>query len=188
MKRHVAAVVALVTSLVVVDSHVDWVQLDGRGLLNVNGQHWDLLGWSAEQARSWQHDCGTLPPLPLDSPTARAVLEVIQGHSLPDSQSARGLQLREKNGWAIAEVAFDTLKPALVVVRSQGQAWRVQDQAVWSGATAPWHSGDFVRRYLQRQAPGLPQDLLACIAIDPSRYGQGPGGLGPVPSRGSAQP
>ena len=39
----------------------------------------------------------------------------------------------------------------------------------------------FVRRYLRHQAPDLPQALLDCILVDPARYGEGPGGLGPVP-------
>lgn len=185
MKRHVAAVVALVTSLAVIDSHVDWEQLDGRGLLAVNGQRFDLRGWASELALAWQRDCSALPLLTADSPTAQAVVRVIQRHSLPDSLSARGVQLRQLDDWSLAEVTFDTLKPALVVLRLQEGQWRVQDQAVWSGATAPWHSGDFVRRYLRRQAPELPQALLACMDIDPARYGQGPGGLGPVSTPGS---
>ncbi len=180
MKRHVATVLALLTSLVVIDSHVDWEQLDGRGLLSVNGQRHDVQGWASERFRAWQSDCTALPPLPPDSPTAQTVLAVVQQHSPPDSLSARALQLRRLNDWVLAELSFDTLKPTLVVLRLQDGGWRVQDQAVWSGSTAPWHSGDFVRRYLHRQAPELPQTLLACMAIDPSRYGQGPGGLAPV--------
>ena len=38
MKRHVAAVVALVATLMVIDSHVDWVRQDGQSLVEVNGQ------------------------------------------------------------------------------------------------------------------------------------------------------
>jgi hypothetical protein len=110
---------------------------------------------------------------------------VIQQHSLPDSQSARWLQLQQLGDWSVAEVAFDVLKPTLVVLRLQSGQWRVQDQAVWSGSTAPWHSGDFVRRYLRQQAPDLPQALLACVSVDPARYGAGPGGLGPISDLGA---
>jgi hypothetical protein len=116
------------------------------------------------------------------------VLPVIQQHSLPDSQSARWLQLLQLlqlGDWSVAEVDFDTLKPTLVVMRLNAGQWRVQDQAVWSGSTAPWHSGDFVRRYLRQQAPDLPQALLNCVSIDPARYGAGPGGLGPVSALGT---
>ena len=195
MKRHVAAVVVALTSLLVVDSHVDWVRQDGMRLLEVNGQRFDVRGWAAEQWLALRSDCTPVSRWPTDnptestpdSPTARAMLTVIQQHSLPDSQSARWLQLQQLGDWSVAEVAFDVLKPTLVVLRLQAGQWRVQDQAVWSGSTAPWHSGDFVRRYLRQKAPDLPQALLDCVSIDPARYGAGPGGLGPVSALG-AQP
>jgi hypothetical protein len=188
MKRHVAAILVLLTTAVVVDSHVDWERLDGRRLLAVSGQRFDVQGWAAEQALTWRRDCSALAPLPMDSPAADRVLAVIRQHSQPDSQSARGLQMRLLGDWAVAEVTFDTLKPALVVLRLQGGQWRVQDQAVWSGSTAPWNSAHFVRRYLRQQAPDLPQALLDCTDIDPVRYGPGPGGLGPAPPNRALQP
>ena len=179
MKRHVAAIVVFITALLVIDSHVDWVSQDGGKLLEVNGQRFDLRGWAAEQTRAWQNDCNDLPMPSSDSPTAQAILLAIQQHSLPDSRSARWLQLLQQDGWSVAEVAFETLNPSLVVLRLQGGQWRVQDRAVWSGSTAPWHSGDLVRRYLREQAPGLPKALIDCVKVDPKRYGPGPGGLGP---------
>ena len=188
MKRHVAAILVLLTTAVVIDNHVDWERLDGRRLLSVSGQRFDVTGWAAEQALAWRRDCRQLAPLPMDSPAAEQVLEVIRQHSLPDSQSARGLQWRLLGEWVVAEVAFDSLKPALVVLRLQGGQWRVQDSAVWSGSTVPWNSAHFVRRYLRQQAPDLPQALLDCIDIDPVRYGPGPGGLGPAPSHRTQQP
>ncbi|MCE2781070.1 hypothetical protein [Limnohabitans sp.] len=188
MKRHVAAVLVFLTTAVVIDSHVDWERLDGRRLFNLNGQRFDVQGWAAEQALQWRRDCSAFAPLPLDSPTAQAVLTAIQQHSLPDSQSARGLQMRRQGNWSVAEVTFETLKPALVVLQLNTGQWRVQDQAVWSGSTAPWNSAHFVRSYLRQQAPDLPQALLQCIDIDPQRYGPGPGGLGPVPPSGKSQP
>ncbi len=188
MKRHVAAVVALVATLVVIDSHVDWVGLDGQSLIEVNGQRHDLRGWAAEQMLQLRRNCSPVHALAADHPTAQAVLAVIQQHSLPDSRSARWLQLQQQADWSVAEVAFDTLNTSLVVLRLQGGQWRVQDKAVWSGSTAPWHSGNFVRRYLRQQAPDLPQALWACVSVDPARYGTGPGGLGPVAFSGPRQP
>ena len=92
MKRHVAAVVVALTAWLVIDSHVDWVPQDGKRLLEVSGQRWDLRGWAAEQLLQLRRDCTPVSRWPPDSPTARAVLPVIQQHSLPDSQSARWLQ------------------------------------------------------------------------------------------------
>jgi hypothetical protein len=80
--------------------------------------------------------------------TAAAVLHVIQQHSLPDSLEARLLQLHKQADWAIAEVAFKTLSPSIVVLHQAKGDWRIQENAVWSGSTAPWLAADFVRRYL----------------------------------------
>lgn len=188
MKRHVAAVVALLATLVVIDSHVDWVRLDGKSLIEVNGQRFDLQGWAAEQLLALRRDCAPVYPLPHNHPTSQAVLAVIQQHSLPDSHSARWLQTQQQGDWSVAEVAFDSLNPSLVVLHLQGGQWRVQDKAVWSGSTAPWHSADFVRRYLRKQAPQLPQALLACVTIDPARYGTGSSGLGPMVATADSTP
>lgn len=178
MKRHVAAVLVVITSGLVVDSHVDWVHLDGRGLLEVSHQPLDVRGWAADWLLRMRSNCTAVNRLSADSVTAGVVLQVIRQHSLPDSQSARWLQLQQMGDWAVAEVAFDALKPTLVVLRLQSGQWRVQDQAVWSGTTTPWHSGDFVRRYLRQQAPDVPSTLVNCLRVDPSRYGLGPDGLG----------
>ena len=129
MKRHVAAVVALLSAVLVVDSHVDWVSHDGAQLMEVNGQRFDLPGWGREQALKLRRDCSSVPPLASDTATARAVLAVIQQHSLPDSRSARALQVRQLGEWSITEVAFDTLNPSLVVLHWQDGQWRVQDRA-----------------------------------------------------------
>jgi hypothetical protein len=188
MKRRVAAILVLLTTAMVIDSHLDWVRLDGRRLLAVSGQRFDVHGWAAEQVLAWRRDCSQLAPLPMDSPAVDDVLRVIRQHSLPDSQSARGLQIRLMGDWVLAEMAFDKLKPSMVVLRLQGGAWQVQDPAVWSGSTAPWNSAHFVRHYLRQQAPGLPQALLDCTDIDPVRYGPGPGGLGPAPPNRALKP
>lgn len=173
MKRHVAAVVALLTTWAVLDSHVDWVEQDARPLLEVNGQRFDVLGWVAEQQRAWARDCSAVATADGDTAGPLVVLEAIAQHSPPDSLSARWLQWRSWGEWGVAEVSFDTLQPSLVVLRWQEGKWRVQEAAVWSGSTAPWNSADFVRRYLRQQAPELPQTLLQCLNIDPMRYGPG---------------
>lgn len=177
MKKHVAVILVVLTSTLVLDSHVDWVRQDGEPLMEISGQRFDLHGWAAERWRQLRQDCSALPLLPLDSADAQAGLVAIAAHSPPDSRSARPLQWQQLEDWAVAEVAFDTLNPSLVVLRQSTQQgsrmWRVQERAVWSGSTAPWHSGHFVRRYLRQQAPDMPEGLLQCVVVDPQRYRSG---------------
>lgn len=180
MKRHVAATLLGVLGLLVIDSHVNWVPHDQGTLLEVSGQVFDTRGWASEQWRRWRTQCQAVKGQAVPMATVNAVFQVIQQHSLPDSLEAQILQVQTQGDWAIAEVAFKTLNPSIVVLRQWGGAWHIQDTAIWSGSTAPWHAADFVRRYLRQQAPELPETLLACFPIDLARYGQGPGGLGPV--------
>jgi hypothetical protein len=180
MKRHVAATLLGVLALLVIDSHVRWVPHDQGTLLEVSGRVFDARGWASEQWRTWRTHCPDMQAQVVPSAAANAVLQTIQQHSLPDSLDAQLLQVQTQGDWAIAEVAFKTLNPSIVVLRQMGGAWHIQDSAIWSGSTAPWHAVDFVRRYLRQQAPELPEPLLACFAVDLARYGQGPGGLGPV--------
>jgi len=182
MKKHVAATLLGVVGFLVMDSHIHWVPHDQGTLLEISGQVMDPQGWASEQWRRWRSHCQEWngQEVPRQTAKANAVLQVIQQHSLPDSLEAQLLQLRMQGDWAMAEVTFKTLNPSIVVLRQWGGAWHIQDTAVWSGSTAPWHAADFVRRYLRQQAPELPEPLLACFPIDLVRYGQGPGGLGPV--------
>lgn len=188
MKRHVAATFLGILGLVVLDSHINWVPHDHGTLLEVSGRVFDARGWASEQWRQWNTPCPELETSKISYGSTAAVLRTIQQHSLPDSLEAKLLQVQTQNDWAMAEVTFKTLNPSIVVLRQSAGAWLIQDSAVWSGSTAPWHAADFVRRYLRQQAPDLPETLLTCFAIDLNRYGQGTGGLGPVDLKTSDRP
>jgi hypothetical protein len=170
MKRHVAATLLGVIGWGVMDSHIDWVAQDHGTLLEISGQKVDARGWIAEHWRQWRQDCRWVQRPPTDTATAIAVLQTIRQHSLPDSMEANLLQLHLQADWAIAEVIFKSLSPSIVVLRQHNGAWHIQDSAVWSGRTTPWQAADFVRRYLQRQAPQLPRALRDCVPIEASRY------------------
>lgn len=170
MKRHVAATVLGVLAVLIVDSHLDWVQLDHRTLLQVNGQSVDVQGWTAEQWRQLRKDCRRVNKEATTSATAHAVLQVIAQHSPPNSLEAQLLQWHTQADWGLAEVEFKTLSPSIVVLHQTDGRWQIQDNAVWSGSTAPWNAADFVRRYVRQKAPQMPQALLDCMAIDERRY------------------
>jgi hypothetical protein len=170
MKRHVGATLLGVLGLLTLDNHIDWVEQDHGILLAINGKQHDPKGWVTERWRAWWQDCRAVKAPDLQSPTAQAVLRTIRQHSLPDSRDAELLQLHQLADWSIAEAVFPSLNPSLVVLRQIDGQWQIQDAAVWSGSTAPWHAGHFVRHYLQKQSPELPSALLNCVPIDAARY------------------
>ena len=170
MKRHVGATLLGVIGLLTLDNHIDWVEQDHGILLAINGKQHDPKGWVTERWRAWQQDCRAVITPDLRSTTAQAVLRSIQQHSLPDSREAQLLQLHQLADWSIAEASFPSLNPSLVVLRQRDGQWHIQDAAVWSGSTAPWHAPHFVRHYLQKQSPELPSALLHCVPIDAARY------------------
>lgn len=167
MKQHVALTVAVLTAVLVLDSHVDLTQRDGRTALLVNGRLHDVQGWLAETGNRFFRRCeAVLTPGDAD---AQALLNAVRSYSPPDSQDGRLVQAWQMGEWAVAEVHFSRLKPTLVVLQ-QAPDWRVWPQAVWSGSTAPWRVNDFVRRYLQQQAPEVPPGLLACVDVEPLHF------------------
>lgn len=165
MKRHVALSVLGVLGFFIVDSHVDIVSRDGGKLLEVSGRMYDTHGWISEKLRHWTQDCSPIHVEVTNGVLAVSILEIIEQHSLPDSMNAKLLQLHVQGDWAIAEVIFPTLNPSIVVMHRVSDTWKIQDDAVWSGETSPWNEADFVRRYLQKKKPELPQALINCTPI-----------------------
>lgn len=164
MKKHVALPMAVLMALVLLDSHVDLVERDGRKALLVNNRLHDVQGWLAETGNRLVRRCDQ-PPTPADA-DARAWLDAVKQFSPPDSLDARLVRSWQLQDWAVVQVHFPHLKPALVVLQNDPD-WQVLPQAVWSGSTAPWRVNDFVRRYLQQQAPAVPAGLLACVEVEP---------------------
>jgi hypothetical protein len=167
VKRHVALSVALLTALLVLQSHVEPVERDGRTALLVSGRLHDVQGWWAESVNRLTRRC--TPVQAPDPAQAQALLAAVRQYSPPDSRDARLQQAWQLGDWAIAEVHFARLKPTLVVLQ-RAPGWQVLPQAVWSGSTAPWRIHDFVRRYLRQQAPGVPEALLACLELEPMHF------------------
>jgi hypothetical protein len=69
----------------------------------------------------------------------------------------------------VAELTFEKLSPAVVLLQSDGPTGTLTERAIWSGSTEPWRSGPHIRAYLRARAPQAPQALLACL--DPVSFG-----------------
>jgi hypothetical protein len=162
MTRHVAATLLVLTTLGVINTHVDVEAQDGRYFGVWQGQKHDVMGWVTEGSNQLWRDCNAVQRLPSDSPMAAQVLALIRDYSPPDSRQAKLVSLQRQGDWLMAELAFAKLNPAVVVLRDASDGLTLPERAVWSGSTAPWQPGPRIRDHLQRQVPEVPVSLLAC--------------------------
>lgn len=167
MKRHVALIVLALTAAVVIDLHVDWRRADNGVLLRVGEQDIDAWGHARDAWTRLTRRCKSVQTLQIDDPAWAAVQSAVRAYSPPDSQTARVVALSREGEWLLAQVVSDTLMPAVVTLRSQGQTTDLVPRGVWSGNTAPWIAAPWVRDYLRRQVPQLPPALTDCLEIAP---------------------
>lgn len=165
MKRHVAGIVLALTAAVVIDLHVDWRRADNGVLLRVGEQDVDAWGHAREAWTRLTRRCQAVQALQADDPAWTAAQAAVRAYSPPDSQTARVVALSRQGEWLLAQVVSDTLMPAVVTLRWQGQAPEPVPRGVWSGNTAPWIAAPWVRDYLRRQVPQLPPSLTDCLEI-----------------------
>jgi hypothetical protein len=163
MKRHVALTLLAITTLGILNAHVDLPRVDGRRFVQAQGELHDPLGWWEDQWTQLTRRCGSVRAVPAGSALERASLDALRGYSPPDSQSARLLQLHSVGDWLLAELEFETLSPAMVVLRVADGRPQVVERAIWSGDTRPWRPAPLIRRHLAAQAPDLPTALLDCL-------------------------
>lgn len=167
MKRRAAVIVLAITTALVIDLHVDWRRADNGVLLRAGEQDIDIWGHAREAWTRLTRSCGSVQHLHADDPTWRATQDAIRAYSPPASHTARVVALSRQGDWLLAEVTSDTLMPAVVTLRSQGPTLALVPQGVWSGNTAPWLAAPWIRDYLRRQVPDLPQALAQCLQVAP---------------------
>lgn len=163
MRRHVGITVLLVLSVGLAVQHVRLDRQDNGWLLNVYGSPVDVQGRIADAKSSLQRltlPCQTLQTVPSD--TQSQVLRTIQRHSPPDSDSAQLLQVSTTGAWALAEVGFSKLSPAVVLLEFADGMWRIPATGIWSGTTHPWRASPLIRNYLLSRNPSAPAALLHC--------------------------
>ena len=163
MKKHVALTLLLVTTLGVLNAHVDVPRVDGRRFVLTQGQMYDAIGWGEDLWTRTTRRCSQVRTLGSTELVHAQALAAIQAYSPPDSHSARLRQLQQAGDWLLAEVEFEQLSPAVVVLQVQSGRVVVLPTAIWSGDTQPWRPAPLIRRHLQTQAPLLPRALLDCL-------------------------
>ncbi len=171
-RRRALQALALAAPLLLVVSLVRLLPQDQGVLLEIAGTPVDAAG---RLQGAWQRlvrDCGAVQRWPAGSAPWLQARQALAAHSPPASHGARPLQLLQQGDWLLAEVLWDQpgtttitapLDPAIVPLRRLGAGLQVVTAGVWSGDTGPWAAPVFIRRWLQRQLPGLPPDLALCL-------------------------
>lgn len=169
MKRHVAATLLVLTTLGVLNAHVDVEAQDGRYFGVWQGSKHDVVGWLEDHSNQLSRNCSSVHQLAPDSPAAGQVLALIREYSPPDSRQAELISLQQQGNWLVAELNFAKLNPAVVLLQQDGEKLLLPERAVWSGSAAPWRPGPRIRSHLKASQPlseslrePVPESLLAC--------------------------
>ena len=163
MRRRAGLVVLMIVWLLLVVQHVRVQQQDNGWLLNVYESTLDVKGFAADQwvrALRLGSQCQALQ-VPHEQ-TPEALIQAIYGYSPPDSSSARVLWLGVFQGWSVAELEFDLLSPAVIVLKQDEQGWHIPLTGIWSGHTHPWRASPLIRDFLSTRNPDVPKQLLHC--------------------------
>lgn len=145
-------------------SHLDIERSEGGWLLRVDGRPVDLAGELSERYTRLTRDCRPVQDLAAQDPMRAAVTQAIAQYSPPDSLSARLVQVSHQGPWYLAQVKFDHLQDAVVLLTRSPQGLAIAEDAVWSASTFPHKPEPVIRRYLQAKAPAAPRALIDCFA------------------------
>jgi hypothetical protein len=164
MKKKVAWTMLVLVLLGVVASHVSWEEKDNGYLLVLDGREVDFLGQLGNVGNRVRRNCERVSFLSPQDPRYEDVKTTIQAYSPPQSGSAKLAGVWATGDWRLAEVEFDQLLPAVVLMHSQNGTNTIVPNAVWSGYTQPWKAAPHIRRYLALQGgASVPTDLYDCF-------------------------
>lgn len=167
MKRRASVMVLLAMVILLPVSHLEIRASDDSWLMLVDGRPVDVAGHIAERYTAWRSDCRPVQDVPANSPTHASALQAIRQHSTPDSLSAQILRLTRQGDWLLAQVRFEQLQEAVLVLQERPQGAAIADSGVWSGSTHPHRPAPVIRRYLQSRVPQLPTSLIDCFVPEP---------------------
>ncbi|MFM2239082.1 MAG: hypothetical protein RJA69_456 [Pseudomonadota bacterium] len=163
MKKSVALATLTATCVWVASLHVDWTAHDNGHLLVIDGAPVDLLGEVSERWNKATRQCTQVRRVSADEHIHAQALSVIMAYSPPQSRLARLVSLWARDDWLLAEVEFEELFPAVVLIDRSTPHLSIVPQAVWSGVTKPWKAAPHIRHYLSGHVTGVPVDLFRCF-------------------------
>ncbi len=163
MHRRASIYLLLLVMAGVFFNHVSLRHEDNGYLLVIDEREIDIIGLAHERWVRLRRNCEGVSSLGAESPQHERVKQLIQAYSPPSSASAQITSLVSTQAWALAEVEFKELLPAVVLIKfSEGEP-SIVPHAIWSGYTSPWRAAPHVRAYMATQAPQAPAELLDCF-------------------------
>lgn len=167
MRRSTALVLLSACLVLVPLSHVQIEPMDDTWLLRIDGRPVDVSGRMAGHWNRLVRNCQAISHVPPNDPLHARALQAVRQYSPPDSQSGQLRSLVRSSDWALAELQFSQLPNTVALLRETPAGLAIEPRSVWSGTTHPFDTGHFVRRYLQKQVPEAPLELIRCFEPTP---------------------
>ena len=170
MMKHVSLVLLTVLTPLVFFSHFSWSTTENGVLFNLDGRDLDFSGMVKEKWRRATNTCSSVNRLSISDARHESIKRLIQSYSPPDSHHIETLHMWTQGDWAVAEVEFKHLLPAVVTLKNIEQNAEIVDDAIWSGLTHPWTAGPLIRNYLHKSQTPAPQMLLDCFELQTKSF------------------
>jgi hypothetical protein len=163
MPKRISIYVLLMVTLGVFLNHFSIEHKENGYLLMVDGREVDAIGIVQDKWVKLTRNCSRVRSVDTQMPERLTLLQLIRDYSPPSSESAHVVQAVTTGKWALVEVKFNDLLPAVVLIDQTLQPPQIVPNAIWSGETHPWRPAHFVRQYISNKVPQVPSDLLDCF-------------------------
>lgn len=170
MNKHVSLALIFLLTPMIVFSHINWSKTDNGWLFNVDGRDVDFAGVIQDKWRKTSTSCRTVTELESSDPRHQEIKSLVQSYSPPDSTQVTAIHVWTRGTWAVAEVEFEKLLPAVVTIKNIDKDPAVVEDAIWSGFTKPWVAGPFIRSYLSQSKNPAPRVLLDCFEMQTKSF------------------
>jgi len=163
MPQRISIYVLLLVTLGVFLNHFSFEHKENGYLLMVDGREVDAIGIAQDNWVKLTRNCSRVRSVDAQTYELLTLLQLIRDYSPPASETAHVIQAATTGNWALVEVKFKDLLPAVVLIDQTVQPPQIVPNAIWSGETHPWRPAPFVRQYISNKAPQAPADLLDCF-------------------------
>lgn len=148
MPQRISIYVLLLVTLGVFLNHFSLEHKENGYLLMVDGREVDAIGVAQDKWVKLTRNCSRVRSVDAQTPELLTLLQLIRDYSPPASETAHVIQAATTGNWALVEVKFKDLLPAVVLIDQTVQPPQIVPNAIWSGETHPWRPAPFVRQYI----------------------------------------